>query len=89
MMLLRLLAVAVLLYAGWRVLRWRLPKKRPDAVLGDDAAPQDVLIEDPVCHILVPKHQAVRLRKGEKTYYFCSEQCCDQFVAESEQRGEV
>jgi YHS domain-containing protein len=89
MMLLRLLAVALLLYAGWYVLRGLLPKKRSGAASRNDAAPQDVLIEDPVCHVLIPKHQAVRLRQGEKTYYFCSEQCCDQFVAESEQQGEV
>ncbi|MCL2790147.1 MAG: YHS domain-containing protein [Desulfobulbus sp.] len=86
---LRLLIMALLLYAGWRVLRGRLPKKRPDAASGDDSAPQDVLIEDPVCHVLIPKHQALRLRKDGKTYYFCSEQCCDQFAGKPEQEGDV
>jgi Uncharacterized conserved protein len=91
MMLLRLLVVALLLYAGWYVLRGLLPKKRSGAVAGADAdaAPRDTLIEDPVCHVLIPKHQAVRLRQGERTYYFCSEKCCDQFVAQSEQQGDV
>lgn len=49
-----------------------------------DADPQDVLVEDPVCHVLLPKHQALRLRRDGVTYYFCSEHCCDQFVEQTE-----
>jgi len=40
-------------------------------------------MEDPVCHTLVPKGQAIRLRHKGKTYYFCSEKCCDTFARES------
>ena len=58
----------------------------PDAT--SDNAPQDILVEDPVCHLLVPKHQALRLRVDGATYYFCSEQCCDHFAAKSVQ-GEL
>jgi len=89
MMPLQLLIVALLAYIGWRVLRGRLPKKRTNPVPESDSAPQDVLVEDPVCHVLIPKHQALRLRQGEKTYYFCSEHCCDQFAGKPEQRGEA
>lgn len=44
---------------------------------------KDVLVEDPVCHTLIPKGQAIRLRQKGKTYYFCSEECCDTFTRES------
>ncbi|MDR2548639.1 MAG: YHS domain-containing protein [Desulfobulbus sp.] len=81
--------LALLLYVGWRVLRGRLPKKRAGATSKGETTPQDVLVEDPVCHVLIPKHQALRLRQGEKTYYFCSERCCDQFAGKPEQQGEV
>lgn len=85
---LRLLILALLLYAGWYLLRNRRKKqyRSPDAP--SDTNPQDILVEDPVCHLLVPKHQALRLRKDGVTYYFCSEQCCDQFAAKSAQ-GEL
>ena len=89
MMPLRLLILGLLLYAGWFVLRGRLLKKRTNAAPKSNSTPQDVLVEDPVCHVLIPKHQALRLRQGEKTYYFCSEQCCDQFAGKQEQKGEA
>jgi YHS domain-containing protein len=85
---LRLLIVALLCYAGWYLLRNRRKKKPPPAEATGDTAPQDTLVEDPVCHLLVPKHQALRLRRDGVTYYFCSEQCCDQFAAKSAQ-GEL
>ncbi|MCL1980154.1 MAG: YHS domain-containing protein [Proteobacteria bacterium] len=84
MMPLRLLILALLLYVGWRVVRGRLAKKQTTAAPESDSTPQDVLVEDPVCHVLIPKHQALRLRQGDKTYYFCSEQCCDQFAGKPE-----
>ena len=85
---LRLLIIALLLYAGWYLLRNRRKKQYRSTDVPSDTNPQDILVEDPVCHLLVPKHQALRLRKDGVTYYFCSEQCCDQFAAKSAQ-GEL
>ena len=84
----RLLVLAVLLYFGWRLLRKKTSKQEKDkttrAVDGDT---EDVLVEDPVCHVLVPKDQALRLRKDGVTYYFCSEKCCDQFSGQPEKEA--
>jgi YHS domain-containing protein len=85
---LRLLIIALLFYAGWYLLRNRRKKQHRSSDAPSDTDPQDILVEDPVCHLLVPKHQALRLRKDGVTYYFCSEQCCDQFPAKSAQ-GEL
>jgi len=85
---LRLLILALLFYIGWRAIRGWFGKKRPETATNDDSDPQDVLVEDPVCHVLIPKHQALRLRRDGVTYYFCSEQCCDQFTGKPEQ-GEL
>ncbi len=83
----RLLVLAVLVYLGWRM--FRRDKKVAESTRPPDANaetdPQDILVEDPVCHVLIPKHQALRLRKDGVTYYFCSERCCDQFAEQSEQ----
>nr|WP_320011045.1 YHS domain-containing protein [uncultured Desulfobulbus sp.] len=87
---LRLLILAILVYIGWRMLRRSLSNNAQQSVSPEpppEEDPQDVLVEDPVCHLLIPKHQALRLRQDGKTYYFCSEQCCDQF-AEQSQQGE-
>lgn len=83
---LRLLILALLFYVGWRLLKRSFAQKSVDANREDrDPGLQDVLVEDPVCHVLVPKHQALRVRRDGITYYFCSEQCCDQFTGKPEQ----
>lgn len=80
---LRLLILALLFYVGWRLLRGSFRKKPADAGTKDnDSGLQDVLVEDPVCHVLIPKNQALRLRRDGVTHYFCSEHCCDQFTGE-------
>ena len=84
----RLLILAFLFYVGWRLFRGSFLKKRPETDVDNDPGPQDILVEDPVCHVLIPKHQALRFRKDGVTYYFCSEQCCDQFAGKPE-KGEL
>ena len=85
---LRILILAVLIYIGYRLLRKSLSKgsesekdtpKKP----GPNERLTDVLVEDPVCGTLVPREQAVQLEKNEKTYYFCSQECCKKFASET------
>lgn len=85
----RILILAVLLYIAWRLIRNLIrekiedeaEKKQKNKVAGTKV--KDVLVEDPVCHTLIPKHQAIRLRQEGKTYYFCSDTCCDKFTGKS------
>ncbi len=85
MIIIRLVVLAVLAYVAWKLIRaitGGMNKKRGKGAgegRKSDGPAQDVLVEDPVCHTLVPKHQAVRLRRDGKTYYFCSDECCDKF----------
>ena len=82
----RLLILAVLFYIGWRLIRKTFVKPPPEAPRQvEEPGPEDVLVEDPVCHVLIPKDQALRLRRDVTTYYFCSESCCDQFAGQPEQ----
>ncbi len=85
----RLLLLAVLLYIGWRLVRSLIrekirqelqQEKAGQTAQNEQTTVRDVLVEDPVCHTLIPKHQAIRLRQDGKTYYFCSDSCCDQFT---------
>ncbi|WP_417912331.1 YHS domain-containing protein [Candidatus Electronema sp. TJ] len=83
---LRLLVLGGLLYIFWRMLRRQLRDKIQTELLRQQQDEQkkqesaeDVLVEDPVCGVLIPKQQAVRLRQDGRIYYFCSESCCDAF----------
>lgn len=84
----RILIIAALLYIAYRLIfGGKKSSKIASADNADDVYTQqqtieDVLVEDPVCHNLVPKQQAVRLEHNNEEIYFCSEKCCRQFVEE-------
>ncbi|MEA3469098.1 MAG: hypothetical protein U9R57_12870 [Thermodesulfobacteriota bacterium] len=86
----KLVVIAILLYIGYRLLigdskkkKVRKEKQSAQEMQGDDSI-TDVLVEDPVCHKLVPRQQAIRLKHKtkEEIIYFCSEECCKQFVSQ-------
>jgi len=81
----RLLVLAALFYIAWRLLKTprRQTEQRGGKAAQADSKVEDVLMEDPVCHKLIPKSQAIRLRQDRTTYYFCSEECCDTFTREA------
>ncbi len=87
----KLVIIAGLLYFGYRLFisDWKKKKNKreeetePKSVQDDQV--EDILVEDPVCHKLVPKQQAIRLKqRGTDGYnYFCSEECCNKFVSQT------
>lgn len=81
MALLRYFILAVLIYLLFYLIfgskKNKKITKEPHAD-GDQSAPvNDILIEDPICHKLVPKGQAIRLRHNGEIIHFCSEECCE------------
>lgn len=87
----KLVVIAILLYLGYRLLvsDWskRKDKNTKNSVQdnqNDDGPVADVLVEDPICHTLIPKQQAIRLKSKTKNeiVYFCSEACCNLFVSQ-------
>jgi len=76
----KLFIYAVFLYVIYRLLIGGKRKKvRPSsggqgANTGESAA-HDELVEDPVCHIYIPKKQAIVLQDKDTAVFFCSEQC--------------
>jgi YHS domain-containing protein len=82
--MLRLVVLAILVYIGFRLLIGGLKKgKRGTKQKTPDSGPTgvaDILVEDPVCHRLVPKGQAIHLQHQGSMIYFCSEDCCNTFV---------
>ncbi len=82
----RLALLGGLLYIAYRLLVGVGKKKRTE----EQTAPSDlssskgmdILVEDPVCHTLVPREQACFLRHNNQSYYFCSDTCCQRFLNE-------
>lgn len=83
---LRIIILAILVYIGYRLLVGSSKKKRSGnnkkGSTDSNAQITDVLVEDPVCHKLVPQQQAVILERDGTTYYFCSEECRTTFISE-------
>jgi YHS domain-containing protein len=55
--------------------------KGSSAVQGQEED-QDQMIEDPVCHIFVPKRIALIEMIGGREYCFCSKECAVRFRSE-------
>ncbi len=76
----KLFIYAVFLYVIYRLLTGGRKKKLRSSSGGQgantgDSAAHDELVEDPVCHIYIPKKQAVVLQDKDTVVFFCSEQC--------------
>lgn len=82
----RLALLGALLYITYRLLVGAGKKKRTEeqTASGDLSSSKvtDILVEDPVCHTLVPREQAYFLRHNDQSYYFCSDNCCQRFLTE-------
>lgn len=78
--LLRLFIIAGLIYLAFYLIFGKKKKKKlEEGEPGKKESVTDVLKEDPICHKLVPKGQAVRLRENGQTVYFCSDECCEKY----------
>lgn len=88
---LRIILLAVLLYIGYRLIiaNFRKTKSSDDesSRKKSDGSITDVLVEDPTCHKLVPREQAIKTEIDGTTYYFCSRECCDKFTADHKEEN--
>ncbi len=81
---LKLVVLIILFYIGYRLLVGIVKKKADKTQTEERSASQvaEKLVEDPVCHTLVPQGQALRLQHEDEIYYFCSEACCNRFLSD-------
>ncbi len=84
----RLIILAILFYIGYRLIVSGRKKekqvRKPNNQTNGPNTVSDVLVEDPVCHCLVPKRQAIHLQHQGSMVYFCSEDCCNKFIKKKE-----
>lgn len=78
----RLVILLLLFYVLYRLVTGGKQESRKKGASQKASQPptQDVLVEDPVCHVYIPKGQAVTWRRGEVTHHFCSEKCKEEYV---------
>lgn len=84
--LIRFAVICVLVYFAYRIIKWiffspvikthDLPERQVSALKGED------LIEDPYCHIYMPKSQAFKATVDGQELYFCSKKCCERYIVE-------
>lgn len=86
----RFVILAILIYLAYRLLTGGLKKgkngEKRQKTVKTDGPVNDVLVEDPVCHTLVPRQQAIQLQYQGSVVYFCSETCCNIFIKQGEEK---
>jgi YHS domain-containing protein len=74
--MIRLAIIAALIYIIFRLLTRSGSSKQRHM---ESPPPDDLLVEDPVCHTYVPQKDSESLRVNGTTYYFCSKECLQKF----------
>ena len=75
----RIIVILILLIVLYFLLRSALRELKGRA--GPDRLPADKnqMVQDPVCHVFVPRGAAVTEVIGGQTYCFCGRSCADKF----------
>ena len=78
----RLIILFILFYLLYRLLTSGRQESRKKGVSPKAAQTptRDVLVEDPVCHVYIPKAQAVTWQWQEVTHHFCSKKCREEYI---------
>lgn len=86
MNIIKVLAILVLFYVGYRIVRM-LGRAKIQDVKGyrvDDASSgREDLVQDPFCRTYVPKSQAYIQEIDGRQQYFCSKVCCEKYLSEN------
>ena len=78
---LRIIILFLLFYLLFRLLVGSKKKGAAKKSGGGTMPAQDILVEDPVCKVCIPKKQAMTLQDDGKIIYFCSPECREKFIA--------
>jgi uncharacterized protein len=80
----RFIVFIILFYIIYKIIKTvqqPRPEKNENYQFKSTPAGGEDLMEDPVCHTYVPLSQAYKKEISGKTYYFCSQQCSEKYVA--------
>ncbi len=85
----RIVIIAILIYIAYLIFTSGRKKKKEESTrrveTENSGVTTDELVEDPVCHSLVPKQQAVHYQHQNEILYFCSDECCRKFIEDKKE----
>ena len=83
MNIIKVVAVLVLIYVGYRIVTMfrRMKSQEVKAYRVDETPKGEDLVQDPFCKTYVPKSQAYAEIDG-KPHYFCSKECFEKYLTE-------
>ena len=79
----KLLVLLVVGYVCYRAIKnWIMAGgTTPETVTSDSVGEiDDVMIQDPVCGVYVPKGSSIRLQNRGEELFFCSQECKEKFL---------
>ncbi|MBF0526724.1 MAG: hypothetical protein HQK56_16690 [Deltaproteobacteria bacterium] len=83
-MLLRLIMFVVIGYISYRAVKnvfgTRQVPPPPQYNKGIGHPVEDIMVQDPICQVYVPKGQALVVKTNEQPHYFCSRECRDKYL---------
>ena len=84
--LIRLAILGFIIYLVYRLAKWIIlsPGIKGRDVSGHQvtAVEGEELVEDPYCHVYVPKSQAYKASIDGQDIYFCSQKCFEKYISE-------
>ncbi|MBU0674377.1 MAG: YHS domain-containing protein [Proteobacteria bacterium] len=76
----RILILGILLYIFYRLIRGGISSKADHDKNSTDSTAQDILVEDPVCHVYIPMKQAIHVHHNGADFFFCSPDCRHKYL---------
>jgi YHS domain-containing protein len=73
-------------YIGFRLLKSWIVKHITFSQTGTNQPSgeiDDIMIQDPVCHVYFPKKSGVHFKQNGKDLYFCSPECRQRYITNS------
>ena len=84
-MIVRVLIRLALLFAiGWWLSRLFRALRSGTRRRTVSPPPDQSMVRDRVCNTFLPRSSAIETRIGKRTYYFCSDECRQRFLQDSE-----
>jgi YHS domain-containing protein len=75
--------LALLIALGYVISRLLFPRRRvpPTAAPQTPGSGIEEMVQDPFCHLYLPRAEAIRQNIRGQEYYFCSPGCLGKFLA--------
>jgi len=83
--MIRLLMWLLLIYIGYRIVRYLVTGKKQENIRESDSSKAAVTHQDPVCGMYVSEEDAIIGRVADQRHYFCSMTCLEKYREQLDQ----